>query len=127
MTVMMRGRMSRLARIFRVEGDIDGGWRRCRGACEMKARRRRGLGDLGFVVVLAIWDFAWLWFSIGRSELSVIMGMPWMTRKEEERAPLFGFFAGEERRCLLDLRLGLLCDWGDGAREAKPWLLCRRR
>ncbi|KAG2405499.1 uncharacterized protein HKW66_Vig0047540 [Vigna angularis] len=32
---------------------------------------RRGLGDLGFIATLAIWDFAWSWFSIGRSELSV--------------------------------------------------------
>ncbi|KAG2380793.1 uncharacterized protein HKW66_Vig0201650 [Vigna angularis] len=47
MTMMMRGRMSRLARILHVEGGVDEGWHRCRGACEMKARRRRGLGDLG--------------------------------------------------------------------------------
>ncbi|KAG2403373.1 uncharacterized protein HKW66_Vig0186600 [Vigna angularis] len=77
------------------------------------------------VAALAIWDFAWSWFSTGRSKLGVILGMLWMTREEEERALLFGFFAGEEWRCLLDLWLGLLRDWGDGAREAKLWLLCR--
>ncbi|KAG2410296.1 uncharacterized protein HKW66_Vig0009610 [Vigna angularis] len=36
----------------------------------MKARRR-GLGDLGFFAARAIWNFAWSWFSIGRSELGV--------------------------------------------------------
>ncbi|KAG2383859.1 uncharacterized protein HKW66_Vig0257090 [Vigna angularis] len=35
-------------------------------------------------------------------------------------ACVFWICLSEEWRCLLDLRLGLLRDWGDGAREAKP-------
>ncbi|WVZ18627.1 hypothetical protein V8G54_005949 [Vigna mungo] len=114
-------------------------WHRCRGACEMKGSSQhsrfgislgRGsrLVEVNSMCVFrhgAICDWGCSRF-LDFSEFQVILGMPWMTREEEERAPLFGFFAGEEWRCLLDLRLGLLRDWDDGAQEAKPWLLYRR-
>ncbi|KAG2407462.1 uncharacterized protein HKW66_Vig0022840 [Vigna angularis] len=108
--------MASLQGSLRDEGATTERLRRFRVRCSTR--------DLGFRLAVVL---DWSERTQCASSYTVIMGMPWMTRKEEERAPLFGFFAGEERRCLLDLRLGLLCDWGDGAREAKPWLLCRRR
>ncbi|WVZ18451.1 hypothetical protein V8G54_005773 [Vigna mungo] len=93
-SVMMRGRMSRLPRILRVGGDVDGGWHRCRGVCKMKARQRRGLGDLGrgsrlvganSVCVFrhnAIYDWGCSRF-LDLSEFQVILGMPWRTHEED--------------------------------------------
>ncbi|WVZ08284.1 hypothetical protein V8G54_021630 [Vigna mungo] len=78
-------------------------------------------GELGVRGAISDWGCSRF---LDLSEFQVILGMPWRTREEEERAPLFGFFAGEEWICLLDLRLGLLRDWADGAREVKPWSLC---
>ncbi|WVZ21433.1 hypothetical protein V8G54_008755 [Vigna mungo] len=121
--------------------DLQGGCCGLQGFCALKGslrdegatterfrrfRVRRNTHDLGFCLVVVLdWSERTRCASFGMFQ--VILGMPWMTREEEERAPLFGFFAGEEWRCLFDLRLGLLRDWGDGAREAKPWLLYRRR
>ncbi|WVZ15986.1 hypothetical protein V8G54_013552 [Vigna mungo] len=88
------------------------------GATTERLRRlrvRRNIRDLGFrLAVVLNWLVQTGCASSGTvfldlSEFQVILGMPWMIREEEERAPLFGFFAG------------------DGAREAKPWLLCRIR
>ncbi|KAG2402316.1 uncharacterized protein HKW66_Vig0235120 [Vigna angularis] len=63
MTVMMRGRMSRLARILRVEGGVDGGWAslqgslRDEGAMAERLRRfrvRRSTRDLGFRLAMVL-------------------------------------------------------------------------
>ncbi|KAG2371924.1 uncharacterized protein HKW66_Vig0240450 [Vigna angularis] len=68
MTVMTRGRMSRLERILRVEGGVDGGWRRWRmtslqgslrdeGTMAERLRRfrvRRNTYDLGFRLVVVL-------------------------------------------------------------------------
>ncbi|WVZ03398.1 hypothetical protein V8G54_024204 [Vigna mungo] len=124
MTMMMQGRMSRLARILRVEGGVDGGWHHCRGACEMKGLSQHSRFEISPVCGSRLVGTNLVCVS-GTVFATRVARVFWIclsfrTHEEEERTPLFGFFTSEEWRCLFDLRLELLYDWSDGAQDANP-------